>query len=61
MLISEDFPYTNPNLDARKKLDDKARTNAASYPADDAKLELFKDIGAMGSKVDEVFTAVKGQ
>lgn len=60
-LISEEFPYTNPNTEARKLLDDAARANAASYPPADAKLELFRDIGRRGSVVDELYTNLKSQ
>lgn len=60
-LISEEFPYTNPNAEARKLLDDAARANAASYPADDAKLDIFHDIGKRSSAVDELYTNLKSQ
>lgn len=60
-LISEEFPYTNPNAEARKLLEEDARNNAASYPPADAKLSIFKDIGSAASKVDELYTNVKTQ
>ncbi len=59
--ISEEFPYTNPNAEARKLLDEAALKNVASYPPKDAKLEIFKDIGTAASKVDELYTNVKSQ
>ena len=60
-LISDEFPYTNPNTEARKLLDEAARSNAASYPPDDAKLDLFHDIGKRSSVVDELYTNLKSQ
>ena len=57
--ISADFPYTNPNLEARKLLTDAERSNAASYPSGDAKLSTFRDIGALGADVDRLFTDLK--
>ncbi len=60
-LISEEFPYTNPNLEARKLLEEAAQKNIASYPPADAKLDIFLDIGTAASKVDELYTNVKSQ
>ncbi len=57
--ISEDFPYTNPNHEARKLLSDAERANAASYPAGSPKLSTFRDIGALGADVDKLFTDLK--
>ena len=45
-MISEEFPYTNPNLEARKLLTPEERANPASYPPGNPKLETFRDIGA---------------
>jgi spermidine/putrescine transport system substrate-binding protein len=59
--ISENFPYTNPNLEARKLLSDAERSNAASYPRAGAKLSTFRDIGALGADVDKLFTDLKAQ
>ena len=59
--ISEDFPYTNPNLEARKLLSQAERDNAASYPRGDAKLSTFRDIGALGADVDKLFTDLKAR
>jgi hypothetical protein len=36
--ISGSFPYTNPNLEARKLLDKAERENPASYPPGNPKL-----------------------
>lgn len=60
-LISAEFPYTNPNVEARKLLSDAARANPASYPPGNPKLETFRDIGDAASQVDELFTDVKAQ
>jgi spermidine/putrescine-binding protein len=59
--ISADFPYTNPNVEARKLLSDAERANAASYPQGDVKLSTFKDIGAAAADVDKLFTDIKAQ
>jgi spermidine/putrescine transport system substrate-binding protein len=59
--ISADFPYTNPNLEARKLLDPAARANAASYPPGNPKLTTFRDIGAAAADIDKLFTDMKAQ
>jgi spermidine/putrescine-binding protein len=59
--ISDDFPYTNPNLEARKLLSDADRANEASYPPGDPKLTTFRDIGKLGADVDKMFTDLKAQ
>lgn len=59
--ISADFPYTNPNVAARKLLSAAARANAASYPPGAAKLSTFKDIGAAAADIDKLFTDLKAQ
>ncbi|MFZ9932729.1 MAG: polyamine ABC transporter substrate-binding protein [Chthoniobacterales bacterium] len=62
-MISEEFPYYNPNAAARELLSEAARNNPASYPPglDVTKASLFKDIGEQGSKVDELITSLKVQ
>ena len=60
-LISDEFPYTNPNAAARKLLDTKALANIASYPPGDPKLGLFKDIGKRAAAVDDLYTNLKSQ
>lgn len=57
-LISDEFPYTNPNLAARKLLSPAQLANPASYPAV-GKLETFRDIGTMASAVDQLMTDLK--
>ena len=59
--ISEEFPYTNPNLEARKLLTPEERANEASYPPGDPKLVTFRDIGPMAADVDKLFTDMKAK
>jgi spermidine/putrescine-binding protein len=59
--ISADFPYTNPNVEARKLLSDTERANAASYPQGEPKLTTFRDIGDAAAEVDKLFTDIKAQ
>jgi spermidine/putrescine-binding protein len=59
--ISADFPYTNPNVEARKLLSEAERANAASYPPGEPKLETFSDLGAAAADVDKLFTDMKAQ
>jgi spermidine/putrescine transport system substrate-binding protein len=60
-LISDDFPYTNPNAEARKLLTDDQRNNPASYPPGDPKLDLFHDIGDLAGKIDKMITELKSE
>ena len=60
-LISDDFPYTNPNAEARKLLEPEALANPASYPPKDAKLDLFHDIGKRAGVIDELYTNLKSK
>jgi len=59
--ISEEFPYTNPNVEARKLLSPEERANAASYPPGNPKLQTFRDIGPLAADVDKLFTDVKAK
>ena len=59
-LISDEFPYTNPNLAARKLLTPGQLANKASFP-DAAKLETFKDIGDVSTQIDEMITELKSE
>jgi len=59
--ISDEFPYTNPNVEARKLLTPEQRANPASYPPGDPKLSTFRDIGALGADVDKLFTDLKAK
>ncbi len=58
-LISDAFPYNNPNLEARKLLSAEALANPASYPKPGAKLETFRDIGRSAADIDKLVTDLK--
>lgn len=60
-LISDDFPYTNPNLAARQLLSAEALANPASYPPGDPKLDTFRDIGDRAVEIDKLVTDLKAQ
>ena len=57
-LISANFPYTNPNLAARKLLSADELANPASYPKA-GKLETFRDIGRLATDIDQLVTDLK--
>ena len=57
-LISDKFPYTNPNLEARKLLSPEQLANPASYPTS-GKLEPFRDIGKAAADIDKLVTDLK--
>jgi spermidine/putrescine transport system substrate-binding protein len=59
VLISEAFPYTNPNLAARKLLTPAQLANPASYPPGSPKLETFRDIGKAAADIDRLVTDLK--
>jgi spermidine/putrescine transport system substrate-binding protein len=58
-LISEEFPYTNPNGEARKLLTADELQNPASYPKLTRKLDTFRHIGESGALIDELITDLK--
>jgi spermidine/putrescine transport system substrate-binding protein len=58
-IVSENFPYTNPNLEARKLLTPEELANPASYPANAANLETFRDIGKVAADIDAMLTDLK--
>jgi len=58
-LISDAFPYTNPNTEARKLLSAEALANPASYPPAGARLETFRDIGRAAADIDRLVTDLK--
>lgn len=60
-LISESFPYTNPNAAARALLSPEQLANYASYPAGATKLEAFRDIGKAGADIDRLMTDLKSR
>jgi spermidine/putrescine transport system substrate-binding protein len=57
-LISDEFPYTNPNVAARKLLSAEQLANTASYPKVD-KLKTFRDIGKAAAEIDRLVTELK--
>ena len=57
-LISDEFPYTNPNAAARKLLSAEQLANAASYPKLD-KFKTFRDIGKAAAEIDRLVTELK--
>jgi len=59
--ISVDFPYTNPNVEARKLLSQEELDNPASYPPGSPKLDTFRDIGDSAVQIDKVVTDMKAQ
>ncbi|MFA6288266.1 MAG: spermidine/putrescine ABC transporter substrate-binding protein [Opitutaceae bacterium] len=59
VLISDEFPYTNPNGEARKKLTAEQLANPASYPKTDRKLDTFRHLGESGALIDELVTDLK--
>ena len=58
-LISDAFPYTNPNREARKLLSAEALANPASYPPEGGKVETFRDIGKAAGDIDRLVTDLK--
>jgi spermidine/putrescine transport system substrate-binding protein len=58
-LISDDFPYTNPNGAARKLLSEEQLANPASYPPV-KRLDTFRYLGEdAAAKIDELVTDLK--
>jgi spermidine/putrescine transport system substrate-binding protein len=56
--ISAAFPYTNPNVAARRLLTPDELANPASYPKG-GKLESFRDIGRAAADIDRLVTDLK--
>ena len=57
--ISGEFPYTNPNAEARKLLTPEQLANPGSYPKTDRKLDTFRHLGESGALIDELVTDLK--
>ncbi|MBC8040021.1 MAG: extracellular solute-binding protein, partial [Opitutaceae bacterium] len=57
--ISGEFPYTNPNGEARKLLTPEQLGNPASYPKSEKKLDTFRHLGDSGALIDELVTDLK--
>lgn len=60
-IISDKFPYTNPNAAARKLLSKEQLENPASYPKDAGKLEVFHDIGHSAADVSALITGLRSE
>lgn len=59
-LISNEFPYTNPNGPARKLLTEAQITNPASYPKVERQLDTFRHLGGdAGARIDKLITDLK--
>ena len=61
VLVSDAFPYTNPNAEAVKLLKKEQRENPASYPTGEPKLETFRDIGKAATAIDKLVTDLRGK
>ena len=57
-IISEKWPYTNPNSEARKLLSSEQLNNPASYP-DLHDPQTFRDIGKQSAAVDKLMTGLR--
>jgi spermidine/putrescine-binding protein len=57
--ISGEFPYTNPNGEARKLLSPEQLGNPGSYPKVTKKLDTFRHLGDSGALIDELVTDLK--
>ncbi len=57
-MLSDEFPYTNPNAAARKLLSAAQLANPASYPRLE-KFNTFRDIGKAAAAVDKLVTDLK--
>jgi len=58
--ISDKFPYTNPNVEARKLLTPQQLSNPASYPTA-GHLEVFHDIGPAMRDLSEMMTELRSR
>ncbi|TAG31154.1 MAG: spermidine/putrescine ABC transporter substrate-binding protein [Verrucomicrobia bacterium] len=59
-LISDEFPYTNPNGEARKLLSPEQLANPASYPKLDRKLDTFRYLDSeVSARIDKLITDLK--
>jgi spermidine/putrescine transport system substrate-binding protein len=58
-IISDVYPYTNPNGAARKLLNKDSLDNPASYPPTTAKLEIFRDIGKSSVELQDMMAEIR--
>jgi spermidine/putrescine transport system substrate-binding protein len=59
-LISDKFPYTNPNLEARRLLTPQQLANPASYPKPE-RLEIFHDIGPGTQEIGQLMSELRSK
>lgn len=59
-MISDEFPYTNPNLEARKLLSPAQAKNPASYPEING-LPTFRHLGKIASDIDRLMTEIRAR
>ncbi|GAB7388905.1 hypothetical protein BSNK01_27430 [Bacillaceae bacterium] len=59
--IAKDFPYINPNREARKLIDKEILENIAIYPPQEemARIESIKDVGETVRIYDRIWSEVK--
>ncbi len=57
--ISAEFPYTNPNLAARRLLSAQELENPASYPENPPPMRSLADIGDRAVEIDKLVTDLK--
>ena len=60
-MISDEFPYTNPNLAARKLLTPAQLANPASYPPALSRLRLTDSYGPIEAEIERLMSEVKEQ
>ena len=59
VLISREYPYTNPNLAARTRLSAEQLANPASYLPGDPKLAPLRNVGNSTAAVDEFVRRIR--
>lgn len=59
--ISESFPYINPNMEARKRIDESILNNIAVYPPENVmqQSEALLFIGDTNQLIDRIWTEIK--
>jgi spermidine/putrescine transport system permease protein len=61
VLISNEYPYTNPNLAARRLLTPDQLANPASYPPGDPQLEPLRNIGNTTQTVEAFVRRIRAK
>ncbi|EDY18910.1 spermidine/putrescine ABC transporter,spermidine/putrescine-binding protein [Chthoniobacter flavus Ellin428] len=61
VLISKEYPYTNPNLAARKLLTPEQLANPASYPHLDERLLPLRNVGNDTKAVDQFVKKIRDE